>query len=165
MKKIFTFCLAIIILFLTSGCKKSSDVTAVTTGLSFTAQINFRDQEIICDAIIDKNGETTLTVVSPEKIKGLQYKYSDSEGSMGYSGLEHKTSSDLQENVFCYIYKIFRSADKIKENVYIEKNIFFLKGENDIGSYKIHFGQSGLPIYVECKNISLYINIKNSKII
>ena len=89
MKKLFYSLLCILILVTNIGCnKKSSEVTAVTTGLSFTAKIICGDIKLVCNSVIN-NEKSEFIVLSPENIKDLQYVFEGNSASINYKEIEY----------------------------------------------------------------------------
>ena len=166
MKKILYLSLCVLMIVLNIGCtKKSSDVTAVTTGLSFTAEIICGDIELVCNAKL-KDGKSEFIIISPEEIKDLCYIFEDENITMSYKGLEYKVNCDLPEtsalSLFC---KILKNADKSKDKVTKKDDDFILSSSFDGNDYTIYLGESGLPIKVECKDKTLKAIIKNATIL
>ena len=61
-KKLYCVVFTVLFILNLSGCKKRSDVTVVTSGLVFIAQINQNDSEIVCEVSIDENGKSILYI-------------------------------------------------------------------------------------------------------
>ena len=162
MKKLF--CLFVcIILILLCGCKnKSSDVTAVTTGLKFTAVIDYGGKSYECDVEIPKNSNIIIKAVNPESLNGMIYNFSDSGVKIDFNGLTYDTDiTALPKNsVFGFIYDIFRDADKNKENVKVHNDDLLITGKTGAYEYNMFLGSSGLPIKIEAEEngITAFIN-------
>jgi len=161
--KRFLSCLFLFsILVLNTGCKKSSAVTAVTTGLSFNATISSHNSFIECDAVIDKNGSYEFTVTAPEKAKGLKITYKGNK-VLSFNGLEYNIDGNYEKyGILDKLYEILLSAENNKNKVNKIDNSYILKGKTDEDDYEILLGESGIPIKITSGNIE--IAIKNATI-
>lgn len=151
--------------FLNTGCtKKSSDVTVVTTGLSFTAQIVFDSMEFTCFTEIQDSHKTVFTLVEPLEIEGLKVIFDKGKTSMEYDGLNHALSDTfLNITPFDLIYKIFMDASDNKDlKIKTDENMIF--SSVDSADYTIKVGQTGLPIEIKCPFEKLSVIIKNCTI-
>lgn len=164
MKKIFCIVFSFILIFI-SGCnKKSSDVTAVTTGLSFTAKINHNDILTVYDVIINDNGDLTLTTISGNN-EGLIINFRDNKAILNFNGLTCETDiSSLPEGIIAdFLYSIFQNAENTP--VYLEDEEYYISGETAQYQYKIHLSKMGLPIKIEDNKNNISVIIKNVSII
>ena len=108
MKKLI-YCLVLAsILVLNTGCKKSSDVTAVTTGLSFIAQISYEDSTMECSTVINEDGATEITVIKPSDISGLTVSFA----SVSISGM---TLAAIVAIVISLIFHLFDKAKLLND--------------------------------------------------
>ena len=148
MKRFLSCFMLFAILVLNTGCKKSSAVTAVTTGLSFIARISYENNIIECSAVINKDGVAEITVIKPTSIAGLTATL-DGNTALTYNGLTHTLSGHLPEqNPIYLIYEILSHAEKQKNQVKKQDNSYILEGETDNTEYRIILGESGLPIKI-----------------
>ena len=161
MKRLLCYLTLITALVLNTGCEKSSAVTAVTTGLSFSAEITCEDYSAFIDAAINKNGNAEFTVTAPEKASGLKFKYT-SHCVLSYDGLEYPIKGEFPEFGFINtVYEIFESAEKSKHKVTKTSQGFILKGKTDKTDYEMLLGESGLPIKITTDN-KMTVVIKNA---
>ena len=166
MKKIFSllfFCILITVNAV--GCtKKSSDVTAVTTGLSFTAEISCHNTEFTCDAVISPSGDAQFTIVSPVEIRDMKFSFSGGGTVITFQGIEYKTEGDLTEtDILSALYDIHKTADK--NDVISQDDTFKINGTAACGDYTAELGESGLPLKIICDDKKLEVTIKNPSII
>lgn len=164
MKKIFCLilCLCFIIL---SGCnKKSSGVTAVTTGLSFTADVSFFDIKTTYNIKISENGEMEAESVSGNT-SGMKLKCLDEIIEVSFKGLSYSTNiSALPDGVISeFIYSAFKNADTT--TVFSKDKQYYINGENEKYSYKIYLGQTGLPLKIEETEKGITVIIKNATVL
>ncbi len=163
MKKLLFSVLAVIMIVSNTGCSnKSSVVTPVTTGLSFTSQISFNDTEIKCETVIEKDGKTTFTVITPDEIKGLTFAFGSGNATASYKGLEYKFSGELSEyNAVNMVYKVLENADE--NSVIMKDDAYIIRGSIDNIDYALQLGATGLPIKITAEN-GLEVVIKNATI-
>lgn len=166
MKKIFYSLLCILILVTNIGCnKKSSEVTAVTTGLSFTANITCGDIRLVCNSVIN-NEKSEFIVLSPENIKDLQYVFEGNSASINYKGIEYKINGELPENnAIAVLNNILVDADKIKDEVTKTEETYLISSDIGGKDYTIYLGQSGLPLKIICKDENFEVVIKNATLL
>jgi len=160
----FIFCLCIISF---SGCKKeSSGVIPITTGLSFTAEISYQDSVYTYDVTISKKSETELTALSDE-IKGLKYRFSGQTLTERFNNLEHRVDiSALPDRIITdFIHSVFLTVTEKQSKVISENDDFFITDQNDKYSFKIYFGETGLPLKIEDTKKGITATIKNATIL
>lgn len=150
-------------IFLTGCNQKSSEVTAVTTGLSFTAEITEKNSTYKCTAVIKPNGDTTFKILKPEKIKGLTFNFSKNSYSMEFLDLKSNRPSQFDNTSLNLIYKAFLTANN-KNEVTFEKDKFILNGNTENHNFIFTLGESGLPLSLEFPNNDLKIIFKNCSI-
>lgn len=161
MKRLLYFLILFSLMVLNTGCKKSSEVTAVTSGLSFKAEI-ISDKNITeCNVTIAKNGSTEITVTKPKEISGLTISYNGSR-TFSYNGLTDKFDGNLPiQSDTDLLYDIFSDAEK--GEVKKQNDTYFIKGKIDKTSYTMTLGGSGIPIKITT-NTDIEIIIKDAKI-
>lgn len=161
MKKTFLI-IPILILLIFSGCnKKSSGVTAVTTELSFTAEISFMDTKSNYDIRITEDKGLEAIVISG-KSDGMKLTFAEENLTISYSNLVYNTSiTSLPDGIITdFLYAAFKNADI--NNVYSENEQYFITGKTDKYDYKIFIGQSGLPLKIEESKMGITATIKNA---
>lgn len=167
MKKFFYLFLTFIMIFSNTGCtNKSSEVTAVTTGLSFTAEIEYGGINITADTVINSDGVAEFKITFPEEIADLCYIFDQSSVKLTYRGLEYPLNADLPEtNALGLLYGFFQTADTMKDRVVLKDDSFILECTSNGSSCRLLLGQSGLPIELVSKDTGLSVTIKNAAII
>lgn len=155
MKKIYYAIVTVLIILNLSGCKKSPDVTAVTSGLSFMAQINQDNSEIVCEVNIDKKGKGIFTVSAPEQISGFSYIFADGECEVKYKEITQSLNSMTESNIFYSINSVFEILRK--NNIKSEYNdkLYVFSGKTEYGDFELITTQSGLPIKAEIEDIDV----------
>lgn len=149
---VFIICLA--------GCKKSPEPTAVTTGLSFTAEINYNDSEIICDIVLDNSEKGMYTVVSPKQVKDFSYVFDGEEVQVNYKGLTYHMNQTPYINLFYIINSAFETLRKNENSPILNDKLYIFSGETEYGKFKFTTTKNGLPINAEFEDMNvLFKNI------
>ena len=164
MKKIF-----ILVLCFTCfcGCKvKSPNVTAVTTGLSFSAEMLIDGVKYKYDTEILQDGSIKMAATEPENIKDLIISISQGKIKACYKGLEYNTDIGELPNgvVIDFLYCVFTDINSNNKKVSVKEDEFYIKGNTEKYDYTVAFGQSGLPLKIIDKS-GIDIIIKNACII
>lgn len=165
MKKILLLILVFCVMFSNVGCsKKSSDVTLVTTGLSFTAEISYDSIKYSCFTEIFDSKKIVFTFENPDEIKGFKVIIDNDKMSIEYAGLSHNSNDTFLEfTPFDMIYKIFKSATN-NENLKFDKDKSMILSSVDSVDYTIKIGQTGMPIEIKCPSKRLLVLMKNCTI-
>lgn len=164
MKKAFCFIICLS-LFVCSGCnKKSSGVTAVTTGLSFTADISFYGLTTSYNVIISKDSVLEAEIISGSN-KGLRCKISGNNVDIIFNGLNYSTNiSSLPEGIITdFLYTAFKNANT--RTVFTDDNQYYIVGDTEKYKYKIFLGLTGLPIKIEESQKDINVIIKNATVL
>ncbi|MBR4123475.1 MAG: hypothetical protein IKT93_03570 [Clostridia bacterium] len=160
MKKII--CLIFLVLLSFSGCaKKSPEVTPVTTGLKFNAQITNGEQNLNCSVKIDANGNMQM------KIDQIEYLFSGNTITINYADISHKTElSAFPKNTFAdFLYVIFNSVSKSGKDVITNDKEYYISNSTDKYEYTCFFAQTGLPLKITEKNFGITALITGAQII
>ncbi len=164
MKKVFIpfFCLLAFCIGC-SGFIKSSDVTAITSGLSFTAEISHSDNTYIYDVTINKNGSTEMKPKNADSTIGTDYLFDGNTVTYKYDNLEYssKISAIPKSSYADFIYTVLKETAKQKSKVKSKNNQYYLEGKTDKYDFLIYFGGSGLPLKIIDKNKNLSVILKN----
>lgn len=154
MKKVCSFIIFLIFVICLTGCEKSPFVTAVTKGLSFTAQIDCEDRLIICDVVIDKNGKGTYTALSPENFN-YSFIFDGKKATVKYKELTHNIDSAPYNNVFYILNSVFEYIRENECEPSQKDKLYTFSGKTKYGSFKLITSQSGLPLNAEIGNIKV----------
>lgn len=167
MKK-FIYILLCLSLFLTgcSGNRKSSAVTAVTTGLSFTAEISISNTSFSYFVEIDKNGSVSMKSI-PENEVGIDYLFENGKIIYKYNELEYiaDISSLPESNLADFIPTVFSRLKDISYNVAYKNNQYYITDKTGKYEFTVYLGQTGLPIKITDKKNSIVAVIKNPTLI
>lgn len=154
MKKILPLLLSLIILL--SACANSKPkISAVTTGISFEAQVTHQKEIRNYKVVINKNGDTKI-IEQLEKDE-IMYHFSGDFLEISYQNLTHKTEiSSISNNIILdFLYSVFLTAGENKNYVYYEDSTYYLKAKNSKYDFLMTLGQSGLPLNVKENNFSI----------
>lgn len=168
MKKIISvLLLAALSLFLCACGGKKVNVTPVTRGISFTAELIYYNECCEAKVTVGENGQADMEIISPDTIKGLTLHFDGGDVTAKYAGLEYKTDfSALPEGACCtYLYRILKDTFREDVSVTLEgENYCILRDSGDI-SYRLYLGGAGLPISAEDSQNGFAVNFKNVTIL
>lgn len=164
MKKII--CIILSLCFLTAGCseyKKSSAVTAVTTGLSFTAKLSYGGNTYNYSVKIDENGVTEMKNIPAKEKAGTDYIFENNTVIYKYNELSYKTdiNSMFDGSVADFIYIVFKETEAQRNNVSYKNEEYYIKAETPKYKFTVYFGETGLPIKIIDTKKGLSVIIKN----
>ncbi len=166
LKRIVCLIIASAFIFV-SGCNtKGSDVTAVTTGLKFTATAKTEYGENIFNVKISGENQAEITCIDDQKelftalIAGedICFKYFDLEKESSVKALPKDSLINIIYSIMC----------DVKHDTALEyqNDQYYLDGKTENGySYKIFFGATGLPFCIEETNQNITINLKNVTVV
>ena len=144
MKKLLIVGFMFVLLF--SGCKKSPDVTLVTSGLEFTANVNISGEEYEYLVKVITPSYMIFETLIPQKIKGTVTEIKDEEVKLIYGELTQKTElSSLDENSHAVlIYNAFKYSTENK--VEFEENEYFITSKEE--KFKFYLSEIGIPLKI-----------------
>lgn len=150
-----------------SGCNTNSEVVPIFTGLRFTAQINYYNENYSCFTEVDAHGDMTVRVVSPDVIEGMVLTLTKSGVTAQYKGITYtpKTESMPVGNVAQILYDIFDDASKTAKALSRGNDNCELIGKVKDKKYCFTFSPTGLPLSLEIPDDSFRINFSNVTII
>ena len=139
-------------------------MTAVTTGLSFNAEITYNNDTYNYFVTIEKNGNMKITSL---KDNNLSYFFCGNTLETNYDNLTHKTilTEIPEQNITDFLYLCFKTLDKNKNDVLCKDNNFFLNCKNEKYRFKIYIGSSGMPLNLTEENFKLNVVFSKCKLI
>lgn len=160
LKKIISILLLIVCL---AGCGTGDGVCAITSGISFVADIEYENECYSYSVEIAENGDTVMTAVSENCLEGSVVRFFGSEICFECNGIAFSTEiSALPEGIVSdFIYSVFSDATAKKENVSFEHDRYILNGKTDKYDYSMYLGETGLPIKITDKTGGITATIKN----
>ena len=151
MKKVISVALLIFITLTLGGCSgKKTDISPVTRGISFTAELTYYNECYEAEVKIAESGAADFEITSPDTIKGLTFRFEGDSVTAEYLGLEYKTDlHSLPEGNACIrLYEILKDASSEEISVTADGDDYYISrdGEN---RYRLYVGATGLPIKAE----------------
>ena len=166
MKKIFCVFLALILFLISSGCEnKAEQISAVTKGLSFNAEVTYNGSIFLYFVDIDQNLTTQIEALENGEKSGFKTVFSDEGIVFKYNDLEYKTSSaSLPDGIITdFIYSVFKNAEEATA-IASDSGNASITDKTDKYSFVLTVGATGLPIKIEEKNFGISVIIKNAAI-
>lgn len=151
MKKIISVALLIVLTLILGGCSgKKTNISPVTRGISFTAELTYYNECYEAEVKVAENGAAVAEITSPDTIKGLTFRFDGDSVTAEYLGLEYKTDfHSLPEGNACImLYEILTDASGEGISVTADGDNYYIScdGEN---RYRLYVGATGLPIKAE----------------
>lgn len=162
MKKLLINFLVLIISLSFCSCNKSDKVTAVTSGLVFEAETEYKENCFNYFVYIHSDGTTETELLNNGESTGLKTMISKNSVTLSASGLEKQTSlTSLPDGI---ILDFFAACyqDAKERDVKTVNDTFYTEGKTKKYDYKIILGATGLPIKIEESNFGISVDIKNA---
>lgn len=157
MKRFFVLPL---ILLLLCGCTKTKQVEPILNNISFTAQIEYGDDNFVCDTTLADNA-LNLIVVEPSEIGGLTLSFTKDSAQAEFNGITFNPDLDsIPQGAIAKVLLAVLNDVKAKTITCVDKNCEITSKVDDY-KYKFIFSPSGLPILLEIDNLDLKINFNN----
>lgn len=145
--------------------QKSPDVTAVTTGLLFTAEISLNDYKECFFVKSEADGALYLECCSDKNKTSNDYLFKNSTVTYIYKDLEYETEiSSLPDSFIIDLIPVALNEIRGKELSYKNKK-YFVKGNTEKYSFTVYCGASGLPIEIVEQNKGIKIKLGDIKVI
>lgn len=165
MKKFISGLICFLGLILICGCNTSSKTFAVTSGISFNAEVCYGEDLLEYKVTLLENGDCETEVLDNGIPTGFKTLVNSDGINLTLEDLEHKTSlSALPDGLIIDLFACcFKDA---KDKPVKELNhVLYTEGATEKYSYKIYLGETGLPIKIEENNFDISIIIKNASIL
>ena len=158
MKKLFVLPLVLLLL---CGCSQTETATPILNNISFTAQIEYGENDYICDVMVADN-TLNLTVTEPQEIKGLTLIVSENGIMAEFNGISYAPdiSTLPQGAVVQVLYNVLKDVADNKTADCDDENCE-ITGRIDDYKYTFVFAPSGLPISLEIEGLDLEILFNN----
>ncbi len=143
------------------GCAKSKTATPVLNNISFTAQINYGENEFVADTTVIDNA-LNLVVIEPQEIRDLTLIATKNGVTAEFKGVSYALdiSSLPQGAVVQVLFNILNDISSGKTATCNEENCE-ITGKVDGYKYEFEFSPSGLPISLKVDEFDLDVNFKN----
>ena len=166
MRKFICLIFSLVFIVLCGCDNKNNQVTAITSGLSFTALVEYKNEEYEFKVTIPKDSVMTAEIISPKRIKGSIFEFSNSNLLFRCDDLEYKTSlQNLPENFpVGFVYSVFCDIAEKSQQVQIQNDQHFISGKTQNFNYKLLLGNTGLPIKITDNKNNITAIIKQATI-
>lgn len=163
MKKIFSLVLTVAVSVLFASCGKETAIAPKTTGISFTADLEFFENKYEAAVTVKPDGNAEVKVTSPDTLKGLEFDFSGKAVTAKYLGLEYKYNTDEQPSVAAaaYLYEVLKDVSEKGRQITLEDGRFYADGRTENIKYRMYFGATGLPISASDEDNNFVITFKN----
>lgn len=150
------------LLFCLVSCSKSVSPPIPSLYFKSNATVTYKDHKIECLITNDRDGTCTIEIMKPQEINGLKIIYKDNTCSVKMGTLSFsKDLSQFPQTAFSNsLIDCFKKMTEIENLSYNKNNDgnWLLKGKATQGEFEIiQNGETGYPMSVEIKNISLKI--------
>lgn len=152
------------LIFFLAGCKTlSPDVTAVTTGLEFSAKVMAKEEEYNLFVTVAQDGSISISDLE----SGATFSFEKEQITVSLDGINYKTelSQNLENSVIGYIFSVLKSASLKQDEVYFKDGEYYLCDKAESFDYTLYLGQTGLPLKLCDTEHNIQIDISNAAII
>lgn len=161
MRKSLVLLNCIVLLLTLCSCKKS-EVSPKVFGISFVADISYNGERYECETVIEDSKKTTLTVTSPEDIKGLVVTVDGDKKTAEFMGLCYSPKEDnpicaLAQNILDIMSDISLGGKTAELG---DKNCV-IKGSKNKKDYIFTFSPAGLPLSLNIPDSDIEAVFKN----
>lgn len=165
MKRIFFF---IPLLFILCGCSTLTETPPqIQTAFSANAAVTIGEQKLTCTVTRIPQGAETISLVTPEALNGITYKWLDGKCTIIYGELEFQTDSlFLPDNTFvsCWI-DLWQSIDTAVYET-TENETARFSGTCKNGAFTVYVNaKNGLAERIVVPALDMEVKLSNAKII
>lgn len=150
------------------GCSKyKGDIKPILSGISFTANISFYNEEFVCDGWIDKEHTLKLIVKEPENIEGMTICVKNGIVNVEYKGISYTPNTETFPfgGVSEYFYAVLSDARERLYPVNHNSDCYYIESAENDKYYKITLSSTGLPLVLEYPSEGLTVLFMNLTII
>ena len=170
-KVAFTAVAAIVLIFSISSCtEKAPKIPELVTGFSGNADVELGETKLKCNISHTEKGVSSITVSSPESLKGLSFKNLGGTYSISYNELICETENSFLPDS-CFAQAITNVLDKASEEdgaIYqkSEDNNAIFTGASKSGDFTIYAdSKTGIIKKIEIPEINFTANLTDTKAI
>lgn len=169
LKVMFTAVAAIVLTLSISSCtEKTPKIPELVTRLSGNADIEFGETKLKCSVSHTEKGVSSITISSPENLKGMSFKNLGGKYAISYNELTCETEKSYLPSS-CFAQAITNVLDKASEEngaVYQkseESNAIFT-GTSKSGDFTIYAeSKTGIIRKIEIPEINVIANFTDTK--
>ena len=152
-------CILFCLVFFCSGCnKKSSAVTFVTSGLSFTANVSFNGNSQSYDVVFK---DESVKVASRET--GMSAEFSNGKTTLEYDGISHVINTDSLPSALIIDLFYYLKTGAENNTAVLKNNEYIIKYRTSKYNFEVTLAETGLPLSVSETNFGIKITVTNTK--
>lgn len=158
-KKLFALTIALLTV---SGCAQKSAVTPVLDNISFTAEIDYGDNEFTADATLAQD-VLNLVVTEPQEIKDLTLNITKNGITAEFKGVKYTPdiNSLPQGAIVQVLYEVLSDIRASQNTAVCDEENCEIKSQANGYEYEFTLSPSGLPISLTVDQLDLEIDFKN----
>lgn len=171
LKVMFTAVAAIVLILSISSCtEKVPKIPEIVTGFSGNANIELGETKFKCSVSHTEKGVSSITLSSPENLKGMSFKNFGGKYAISYNELICETEESFLPSS-CFAQAITNVLDKASEEngaVYqkSEKDNAIFTGTSKSGNFTIYAeSKTGIIRKIEIPEINVIANLTDTKAI
>ncbi len=156
-KKLFALSIGLLML---CGCAPKSTVAPILENISFTAEIDYGDDEFTADVKLMQDA-LNLVVTEPQEIKDLTLDITQNGVMAEFKGVTYTPDiNSLPQGAIVQV--LYEVLNDIRQNTAVcdEENCN-ISGKAEGYKYDFEFSPSGLPISLTVDGLDLEIDFKN----
>lgn len=146
-KVVFTAVIAIVLIISISSCtERAPKIPELVTGFSGNADVELGETKLKCSVSHTEKGVSSITVSSPESLKGLSFKNLGGTYAISYNELICETENSFLPDS-CFAQAITNVLDKASE----ENGAVYQKSEEDNAIFTGKSKSGAFTIYADSK--------------
>ncbi len=159
------FALSIVLVML-CGCAHKNNVTPVLDNISFTAEIDYGDNEFTADVSVTQDA-INLVVTEPQEIKDLSLNITPNGITAEFKGVTYTpdVGSLPQGAIAQVLYEVFNDIRASQDTAICDEENCEISSQANGYKYEFTFSPSGLPISLKVDQLDLDIDFKNVTVI
>ncbi len=158
-KKLFALSIGLLVL---CGCTQKSTVAPILENISFTAEIDYGDNEFTADAKLAQDA-LNLVVTEPQEIKDLTLNITKNGVTAEFKGVTYTPdiNSLPQGAIVQVLYRVLNDIRASQNTAVCDEENCNISGKAEGYKYDFEFSPSGLPISLAVDELDLEIDFKN----
>lgn len=171
LKVMFTAVAAMVLIFSISSCtEKVPKIPEIVTGFSGNADIELGETKLKCSISHTEKGVSSITLLSPENLKGMSFKNLGGKYAISYNELTCETEkSFLPNSSFAQaITNVLNKASEENGAVYqkSEENNAIFTGTSKSGDFTIYAeNKTGIIRKIEIPEINIIVGFTDIKLL
>ena len=145
------------------GCSYDSGNTVNPNlrSISFTAEISYYNENYTADFTVEKSGDLSARIVSPDTLKGLVVEYHGNNSAIKYNEIIIDNAQSYLPQTFSIslIKNVIKDCEKAQASQSDKKII--IKGNYKGEKYYMTLAPTGLPLELDLPDYALKVAFKN----